>query len=356
MRIKVAFGLCPILLIAMAMMLLPSAQAQGNYIPYELGGDNYYNMYGGPELSASISGTDQFERGDTVNLFVDLTNYGRVLGFKEDRTPQNPKEFALKNAELAEEYKKTTALGIVASLVSNNSDIEVLSGDQVVEALKSGQKTQSPLKFTVKIGKHAPAGEYPLALNVSYDYQDNVRVDASSLSTESGAPSLVNYRASYIYQKANQTIPLDINVKKQADFNITQARGDLKAGAKKGAVDVTYKNIGDETIRDAVARLSIFKPFSSTDDQAFIGNLAPGEEANVTFRIDVDSDATPKEYGINSEIKYTDVKGDTIISESMKIPVNVSPASGSLLLPAIVVLVLIAAVGGYMYKKRQKKA
>ncbi len=50
------------------------------------------------------------------------------------------------------------------------------------------------------------------------------------------------------------------------------------------------------------------------------------------FRMDVDSDATPKEYGINSEIKYTDVNGDTVISESMKIPVNVSPASSSLLL------------------------
>jgi hypothetical protein len=353
MRFKLAFGLCIVLLIA---ILQASAQAQANYIPYELGGDNYYNMYGGPELSASISGTDEFERGDTVTLNVDLTNYGRVLGFKEDRTPQNPKEFALKNAELQEEYKKITALGIVANLASNSTDIEVMSGDQVVEALRSGEKTQSPLKFTVKIAKHAPSGEYPLALNVSYDFQDNVRVDASSLSTEGGAPTLVNYRASYIYQKANQTIPLSINVKKQADFEITGTSGELNAGEKKGAIDATYRNIGDEPVRDAVARLSIFKPFSSTDDQAYIGDLGPGEEANVTFRIDVDSDATPKEYGINSEIKYTDVNGDTVISESMKIPVSVGPAAGSLLLPAIVVLVLIVAAGGYLYKKRQKQA
>ncbi len=353
MRFKLAFSLCAVLLIA---MLLASAKAQSNYIPYELGGDNYYNMYGSPELSASISGTDEFERGDTVTLSVDLTNYGRVLGFKEDHTPQNPKEFALKNSELQEEYKKTTALGIIANLVSNTTDIEVKSGDQVVESLKSGQKTQSPLKFTIKIAKHAPSGEYPLDLNVSYDYQDNVRVDASTLSTEGGTPNLVNYRASYLYQKANQTIPLTVKVKKQADFEILGSNSDLKAGEKKGEVKATYRNIGDEPIRDAVARLSIFKPFSSTDDQAFIGDLGPGEEANVTFRIDVDSDATPKEYGINSEIKYTDVNGDTVISESMKIPVNVGAASASLLLPAIALVVLIAAVGGYLYKKRQKRA
>jgi hypothetical protein len=105
-----------------------------------------------------------------------------------------------------------------------------------------------------------------------------------------------------------------------------------------------------------VARLSIFKPFSSTDDQAFIGTLKPGEETTVVFRLDVDSDATPKDYGINSEIKYTDVNGDTVISESMKIPVTVKAAGSSLLLPAAIVLIIIVAAGGYMYRKRQKKA
>ena len=121
-------------------------------------------------------------------------------------------------------------------------------------------------------------------------------------------------------------------------------------------VEATYKNIGDDPISDAVARLSIFKPFSSTDDQAYIGALGPGEEKTVVFRIDVDSDATPKGYGINSEIKYTDINGDTVISESMKIPVSVKAATASLLLPAIVILIIIVAAGGYMYRRKPKKA
>jgi hypothetical protein len=313
-------------------------------------------MYGGPNISASVAGTDEFQRGDTVSLYVDLTNYGRTLGFDEDQTPRNPKEFALANSELQEEYKKTTALGITASLKSNNPEVDVKSGDQVVQSLKSGDKTQSPLKFTIKIGEHAPAGTYSLGLNLSYDYQDNVRVYASDLSTSGGSPALVNYRVSYIYQKANQTIPIIISVKKQADFVITNATASLSAGDKKMPVEATYKNIGDDPISDAVARLSIFKPFSSTDDQAYIGSLGPGEEKTVIFRIDVDSDATPKGYGINSEIKYTDINGDTVISESMKIPVSVKAASVSLLLPAIVILIIIVAAGGYLYRRKQKTA
>jgi hypothetical protein len=344
------------LALAFILTLMATAQAQNTYIPYELGGDNYYTMYGSPEISASVSGTDEFERGDTVTLYVDLTNYGRIIGFKEDQTPQNPKEFALANAELQEEYKKPTALGITATLISDDPQIEVKSGDQVVQSLKSGDKTQSPLKYTIKIGEHAPAGKYPLTLDMSYDYQDNVRVYASKLITSEGTPTLVNYRVSYIYQKANQTVPISINVKEQADFEITNTTGILSAGSKKEPIYATYKNIGEDPIKDAVARLSIFKPFSSTDDQAFIGTLQPGEEKTVVFRIDVDSDATPKDYGINSEIKYTDVKGDTDISESMKIPVTVEAESTSLILPAAIVLIIIIAAGGYLYRKKQKKA
>ena len=131
--------------------------------------------------------------------------------------------------------------------------------------------------------------------------------------------------------------------------------GVLSTGAKKTPISATYKNIGEESIKDAVARLSIFKPFSSTDDQAFIGTLLPGEEKTVVFRLDVDTDATPKDYAINSEIKYADLNGDTVISESMKIPVVVKAASTSLLMPAIVNIIIIVAVVAYMYRRKQKK-
>ncbi|NMB86378.1 MAG: hypothetical protein GYA29_09105, partial [Methanothrix sp.] len=66
MRIELA-------LLCLCFTVMAVAQAQNTYIPYELGGDNYYTMYGGPDISASISGTDEFERGDTVTVYVDLT-------------------------------------------------------------------------------------------------------------------------------------------------------------------------------------------------------------------------------------------------------------------------------------------
>jgi len=333
--------------------LLTLAQAEDNYIP-SVSGDNYWIMHGSPNITATISGTNEFERGDTVTLYVDLINYGRFMGFEKDKNPDSPLDMALAEKEQELEQAKTTAIGIKANMVSGSDQIEVKSGDQVVESLKSGDKTNNPLKFTIKIDSHAPAGEYPLWLNLQYDYQYNVEVDANKL--DSATNNVVGFKASYWYERAKQNVTIPIIVKRKADFIITQVNDDLTAGVKKGLVEVTYKNIGEDPVKEAIARLSIFKPFSSTDDQAYIGEMAPGEEFKTIFRVDVDSDATPKNYGINSEIKYTDLNGDTVISESIKIPVTVKPASKSLVLPAIAVLVVLAAAGGFLYKRRQKKA
>lgn len=347
------------LALACTLALLAVAQANDTYIPSFTGGDNYYNFYGGPSLSASVSGTDEFDRGDTVTLYVDLTNYGRITGFKQDKVPNTATEYALANAEQQEEAKITTALGVKATLVSNNTAIEVKSGDQVVQSLKAGDKTASPMKFTVKLAEHAPAGVYPLTLKTQYDYQSNVMVYASNLENIPNVnlpPTFVNAQWSYFYGHTTQNLTIPVVIKKKADFELIGGNSTLAAGQKKGELRATYKNIGDDPVKDAIARLSIFQPFSSTDDQAYIGTLDPQESKTVIFRIDVDSDATPKDYGINSEIKYTDVNGDTVISESMKIPVTVTAATQSLLLPVIVILVILGAAGGYLYKRKQKKA
>ncbi len=337
----------------MLLILVAPAMAESNYIPPVLQGENYWTMHGSPNITAAISGTNEFDKGDTVTLYVDLINYGRFMSFEKDKTPSTPLEFALASQEQILEQAKTTAIGIIANLVSDSDQIDVKSGDQVVESLKSGEKTRNPIKFTIKIAKHAPAGVYPLKLHLNYDYQYNVMVDANKL--DSATNNLIGFRAAYWYQKANQTVIIPIVVKKRADFIVTDVKGVLHAGAKKERIEVTYKNIGEEKVTDAIARLSIFTPFSSTDDQAYIGDLEPGEERTVVFRLDVDSDATPKEYGINSEIKYTDVRGDTVISESMKIPVSVEPASQSMMLPLIVILLVLGGAGAYIYRRRSGK-
>lgn len=161
---------------------------------------------GGPEIEASVNGNDMFNRGDTVTLLISLANYGRIIGFKQDKTPTTPTEYALANAEQQEEGKITNAINIKATLLSNTTQIEVQSGDQVVQSLMAGQTATSPLRYTLQIANHAPAGLYPLTLRISYDYQSNVEVYAADLENIQGLPPVfVNGQWSYFYNHTSRT-------------------------------------------------------------------------------------------------------------------------------------------------------
>lgn len=350
MRNIVDFGLAAAFMFTiLALVGIGPVGASDNYIP-SVSLDNYWTTFGSPQLDASLAGTNEFERGETVTLYVELTNYGRIMGFDADKKADTRMEQTLADRELDYEEEKTTALGITGTLRSTSDLIEVKSGDQVIEALRSGDRSEDPMEFSIKIASSAPAGEYPMRLDLTYDYQYNAEVDADELDPEIG---LRGFQSSYWYEQANVTLSIPIMVKKESYFEITGSDAELRVGENEGIIEVTYKNTGEEVADDAIARLSVFKPFSSTDDQAYIGTLEPGEERTVKFKIDVDSDATTKPYSINSEIKYTDIRGETIISDSMKIPVNVNTAKRSYALPAVVILIVLVAGGVSLYRRRR---
>lgn len=350
MRKIVNFGhIAVFIFIALALFSSAHAGASENYIP-SVSQENYWTVSGSPQIDATLAGTREFERGGTVTLYVDLANRGRIMGFKADKKADTRMDQMLADREMDYERERTTALGITGTLRSKSDLIEVKSGDQLVEALRSGEKSRDPMTFSIKISSRAPAGEYPLFLDLSYDYQYNVEVDADGLEADVG---LRGFRTAYWYQRANETVIIPVKVKKEAYFEISDVDADLRAGDKGAIIEVNYRNIGEETAEDAIARLSVFKPFSSTDDQAYIGTLGPGGERTVRFKVDVDSDATAKPYSINSEIKYTDLLGGTVISESMRIPVDVGTAKRSYALPGVMVLIILLAGGAYLYRRKR---
>lgn len=312
--------------------------------------DNYWDSFGSPQLEASLAGANEFDRGDTVKLRVDLSNYGRIIGLDADKKADSEMEDELSDREFEYEQADATALNITATLRSGTDLIDVQSDKQVVESLKSGNMIKKPLDFTVEIAGDAPAGTYPMSLELTYDYQKNVEVDAEELDAKAG---LKGFQVAYSYQKANLTFDIPLKIRSQADFDIVSSDANLSVGEEDGEVSVVYMNTGEEAARDAAAILSISNPFSSTDDQAFIGTVQPGENKTVVFRIDVDSGATAKDYVISSEIRFTDVRGDSAISDSMKIPVNVADTATNTTEAIIVALLIAAASGFYIYRRRR---
>ena len=343
------------ILIAVTSLLILTVPAHAAFPEYFDVGENYYTVYGGPNISASLLGDGEFYRGDTVTLNINLMNRGLITGFKSEENidPAVKLEQKLQQTEMNYEAQKTTAIGIVAVLVSLDPSVKVKTGPQVAGSLISGQQTEDPVQFTIEIAKNAQAGVHPLMLSLLYGYQENVQINGEN-ETDLGVTDL---EVGFWYEINSQNLTIPVIVKDEADFEVVEISSKLVAD-EESLLYVTYRNVGELPIKDATVRISVSDPFSTTDDQAFIGSLASGESAVARFKLKVDETATTKMYGINSEIKYEDVDGHDRISDNIKIQVETLPAVSTaekfknvFLIGFIVVLLIVVGLGVRSYKK-----
>ncbi|WP_406671305.1 hypothetical protein V7O67_06590 [Methanolobus sp. ZRKC4] len=352
-------------LLMMVLMSLP-VQAEMTTVNLELPeyfnfDDNYYTVFGGPDVSATLIGDNEFSRGDEVTLNINLMNKGVITGFESDDEADDSSDLEQKiqQTEMGYESQRTTAIGIVAILVSEGPDVRVKSGPQEAGTLVSGEQTEDPVMFNIEVSKNAPAGEYPLSLQLYYGYQENVQIDGDN-ETDLG---ITNMEVGLWYAVGQQMQNISVIVEDEADFEVVNVTGELEAGSE-GLLRVVYKNTGEEAVKDATVRISAADPFSTTDDQSFLGSIAPGETAEAVFKLKVDETAVSKNYAINSEIKYEDTDGHSQISDTVKIQTETLPAgsSGSGMgkyIGIVVVLLILGAVfvgvKKYMGKKEGDK-
>lgn len=289
--------------------------------------DNFYTVYGGPDIEATLLGDNEYSRGDLVTLNFGLMNKGVISGFESDNEADTTVGAVLQQAEMKYETQAVTAVGVLATLKSDNPYIKVKSGSQEAGTLQQGKQGSTPAKFTIEISKNAPAGTYPLDLEFTYKYQNNVQVSGDEYDTSTGI--VTNQGVGIWYENMTQNQTVVVQVKKEPYFEVTNVTGNLYPD-KGGMLKVTYKNTGEEPAKDATVRISAADPFSTTDDQAYLGDLKPGESVVAIFNMDVDETATQKPYSLNSEILYKDTEGHNQVSDSIKINTKVLEAEKSL--------------------------
>jgi hypothetical protein len=192
--------------------------------------------------------------------------------------------------------------------------------------------------FKASVAENAEAQSFPLDVYVKYKNQEDDYV-SSDIET------------------------IGIPVGKKIDFAIISDPVSLIPGEKK-VITVQYKNTGGAVAHQAQARVSLVDPFTSSDDTSYLGDVAPGEVKEASFLISVDKAATLKQYGIDSEIRYRDVFDNMIISDPVKVGLNVSEDKGLIaglmknpVILVVVVLVIfgIGYVGYSVYRKREKR-
>ncbi len=317
-----------LVLSALAVYMLPVAADDGGdngddfsdlLLPNYVFSTNYYNSFGTPDMYASLLGNPEFERGETVQLKVNIVNKGAIYGFKYDTSVGTDKDdYLLSMKELEYEMRRTTAVGIKVEMISGTPYIEVKPDTSIrtMESLFPGKIPEHPLTFTITISNKAPAGAYYLQLPVSYQYQSQVRITTNNV-VRLGLTGMDHISH---YNSANKTLLIPIYVKASPKFEVTGISGNLVVGETQ-TIDVTYKNTGELTAEDATVRMVVMRPLSIGQSVVRLGTMAPGESRTARFNILADSDAVIKTYGIDSEIKYYDEQGEITISDNLEVSV-----------------------------------
>ncbi|AKB26957.1 hypothetical protein MSSIT_0238 [Methanosarcina siciliae T4/M] len=317
---------------------------------------DYYRSYGEPVLQASVIGDPELNRGETATLQIKIVNEGVIEGFQRLNVNQtwvsDSSEELLAVEEMGEEKECTTAKNINAHLVSETEYIEVESATnfQNVEELETGHP--SMLQYTIKVDSDTPAGNYVLLLPVSYDYQANVRTATGAVANL----GLTDTEYTREYKTKTETLKIPVSIKSEPKLEVAEVKGTLKQGENR-VIEVTYTNTRERVAQDAMARIIVMSPLSTEKSIVRLGDIGPGENKTASFEIAATSDATVKNYGIDSEVKYVDEDGETAFSDNMKVHVPLEAAEKKISTTGIaIILIILIAIYQIvnMHRKRNK--
>ncbi len=214
-----------------------------------LAGERY--MSGSPELSAYISGTNEFSAGDDIQLPIVIENTG-VNGVK-----------LVDAGIISRDDLPNTAKFLTVTLLPGDAPIVVKSDPQMLGDLKGSTSTNAV--FTTKINADAPAGTYllPVVLNYTYLYTaDQYGVDTIA----------------YTYKSQNITINIPIKIKSDVSIDVLSAEPDHLNVGTEGYVNMKIRNTGsDDGIKSVVKILrNGNSPIVPTDSSVYIGDFPSG--------------------------------------------------------------------------------
>lgn len=315
---------------------------------------DYYKMTGSPYLEANLE-KDTVYQDENTTLLLSLKNSGNVSSIRVNEEPaaNAPEELYAAKMELELERAGTTAqdISVVLSMPypQSVSPLEIKRAVAYAGNLREGQ-VSSLLPFPIEVYKNTTPGDYIVYAIINYTYQSDVAV-----KPESDRPQ--NPDIYYLYDSASQVVPLKLRVERRsgAEFEVVGASPDhLSAGSSDNILKVTIENIGYDTAYDVVARLRPESGIYVSVDESPIPVLAPGERAELVYKVDVSKDAVPdKRYMFKLLFEFSDSFRDGLTdTENVYLTIGSGGMPTYLLFGAVIIIVAAAAF--IVIRKRRK--
>jgi len=231
--------------------------------------------------------------------------------------------------------QRATAVDI--RLDPTGSLIDFGGGDRGTARVRSLAPGESEtVQYDVTVSPDAVAGGYSADGEVEYTDPDGIRSVDDRAALSAG-----------IYPTPERD-----------DFIVEMATDSITAG-ETVPVEVTVTNNRNERVTDIEGKLFADDPLSSDDDEGFAGALDPGESTTMTFELSAASGATEKVFPISMDFRYTDAEDDSRISDTYRVPVQVTQPeeSGGLpiaLIGGVVLVVVLIGVGYWFLRGRNE--
>jgi hypothetical protein len=285
----------------------------------------------GPQMSAAISGTNEFSPGQDAVIPVIVENHG-VNTMKTSWAGGSDPAAAVTRPDLSKEYYAwqgsgtinredvpTTAKVVTIALSPGNAPIVVKTGPQNIGDLAS-QKTAT-VRIATKITSDATEGEYTLPLTLQYTYL--------AASTQEAADILQSD-----YERVNVTIPLTIKIKPSVKIEVLEAVPENLSVGTGGYLILKIKNAGFEDGKKATVRLirNGNSPVIPTDSNVYIGDFTRNATVTCRYKVAISSDAGNQTYPVDIAVSYENRNGDMVTSASDTIGV---PVLGKLTFAAV---------------------
>jgi len=258
---------------------------------------------GSPDLSAAISGRNEFAPGQDATISIVVQNSG-INTFK-----------FVSSGTIEPDDLPNTAKHVTIWLEPGTAPVTVRTDPQMAGDI--GGAGSVTVRVSARIANDASAGEYNLPLMIQYTYLGGTEQDASD-------------QIQFHYMTVNQTIPLTIRIKPQVTIEVLEAVPEALNVGTEGYLDLMIRNTGSEDGKKATVQITRngASPVIPTDSSVFVGDFPRGGTISCRYKVAVSGSAEEQIYPVDVSVTYENGEGATVTSAPYTIGIPVGGRTG----------------------------
>ena len=167
-----------------------------------------------------------------------------------------------------------------------------------------------------------------LAPGESADFRFDVEVSSAGDPGSRQLSFVVRYENEDGDVRSGDPLAARVDVGPERDpFTVEARESTITAGGEE-RLTLVVTNVEEERLSDISAKLFVDDPIASDDDEAFIGELGPGDSAEITFEVSTAGSTFAKDYPVSVDFEYDREDGTTQVSDTFRLPVTVEEGGG----------------------------